>query len=58
MVNWTAQQENLIAIGPKDPQDRRITLTEAQRQGIFWLAIFIIPGIFLAAGIFTWYKRR
>lgn len=58
MVNWAAQQENLIAIGPKDPQDRRITLTEGQREGIFYLAIFMIPGIFLAAGIFTWWKRR
>src|SRR5262249_48068535 len=26
-VNWLAQQENLIAIRPKDPEDRRITLT-------------------------------
>ena len=58
MVNWTAQQENLIAIGPKDPQDRRITLSEAQRQGIFYLAIFVIPGLFLAAGVGTWWKRR
>jgi ABC-type uncharacterized transport system involved in gliding motility auxiliary subunit len=58
MVNWAAQQENLIAIGPKNPQDRRITLTEGQREGIFYLAIFMIPGLFIAAGIFTWYKRR
>lgn len=58
MVNWVAQQENLIAIGPKDPLDRRITLTEGQRQGIFYLTIFIIPGIFLAAGVATWWKRR
>ena len=58
MVNWVAQQDNLIAIGPKDPQDRRITLTEAQQQGIKWLALLIIPGIFLAGGIATWWKRR
>lgn len=58
MVNWAAQQENLIAIRPKDPQDRRITLTEGQREGIHWLAIFIIPGMFLAAGVATWWKRR
>jgi ABC-type uncharacterized transport system involved in gliding motility auxiliary subunit len=58
IVNWTAQNENLIAIRPKDPQDRRITLTESQRAGVFYLAIFIIPGIFLAAGVATWWKRR
>ena len=26
-INWLAQQENLIAIRPRDPEDRRITLT-------------------------------
>ncbi len=58
VVNWAAQNENLIAIRPKDPQDRRMTLTESQRAGVFYLAIFIIPGIFLAAGAATWWKRR
>ena len=58
VVNWAAQNENLIAIRPKDPQDRRMTLTESQRAGVFYLAIFIIPGIFLAAGMATWWKRR
>lgn len=58
VVNWAAQNENLIAIRPKDPQDRRMTLTESERAGVFYLAIFIIPGIFLAAGVATWWKRR
>lgn len=58
MVNWTAQQENLIAIRPKDPQDRRITLTEGQRSSIFYLTLMIIPGLFLVAGVATWWRRR
>ena len=58
IVNWAAQNENLIAIHPKDPEDRRITLTESQRAGVFYLAIFIIPTLFLAAGVATWWKRR
>jgi ABC-type uncharacterized transport system involved in gliding motility auxiliary subunit len=57
-VNWLAQQENLIAIRPKDPEDRRITLTRDQHQRIFWLTVFIIPGLILFAGIQTWWRRR
>lgn len=57
-VNWLAQQENLIAIRPKDPEDRRITLTGDQHTRIFWLTVFIIPGLILFAGIQTWWRRR
>jgi len=57
-VNWLAQQENLISIRPKDPQDRRVSLTADQAKLIFWLSIVIIPGFILAAGVQTWWRRR
>ena len=57
-INWLAQQENLIAIGPRDPQDRRITLTADQQQRIFYLTVFIVPGLVLLAGVQTWWRRR
>jgi ABC-type uncharacterized transport system involved in gliding motility auxiliary subunit len=57
-VNWLAQQENLISIRPKDPEDRRITLTADQQQRIFWLTVLLIPGVILAAGVHTWWRRR
>ncbi len=31
-VNWLAQQDNLISIRPKQPDDRRVTMTQEQ----FW----------------------
>jgi ABC-type uncharacterized transport system involved in gliding motility auxiliary subunit len=58
IANWLAQQENLIAIRPHDPQDRRIQLTEDQTQRIFWIALLIIPGLLLANGVRVWWKRR
>jgi hypothetical protein len=57
-VNWLAQQENLIAIRPRDPEDRRITLTADQERRIFYLTVLIVPGLVLLAGVQTWWRRR
>ena len=57
-INWLAQQENLIAIRPREPEDRRITLTADQQGRIIWLSLLIVPGIILATGVFTWWRRR
>jgi ABC-type uncharacterized transport system involved in gliding motility auxiliary subunit len=57
-VNWLAKQENLISIRPRDPQDRRVTLTARQQSLIRLLAIFVIPGLILAAAVQTWWRRR
>lgn len=58
VVNWAAQQEDLIAIRPREPEDRRITLTADQQQRIFWLAVLFIPGLVIASGVYTWWERR
>ena len=57
-VNWIAQQENQIAIRPREAADRRITLTENARTGIFWLTIAVIPLAVLGAGVLSWMRRR
>lgn len=57
-VNWLAQQENLIAIRPREPEDRRLTLTADDQSRIFLLSVFILPGLVFAAGIYSWYRRR
>jgi ABC-type uncharacterized transport system involved in gliding motility auxiliary subunit len=57
-VNWLAQQENLISIRAKDPEDRRITLTAKQEQVIFYLTVLVVPGLILLAGVQTWWRRR
>lgn len=57
-INWLAQQENLIAIRPKDPEDRRVTMTSDQRVRSFFTTILIVPGLVFLAGIFNWWRRR
>ena len=57
-INWLAQQENLISIRPKQPEDRRITLTADQQLRITWLSLLMIPAAVIGAGLFTWWRRR
>ena len=57
-VNWLAQQENLIAIRPREPEDRRITLTADQQQRIYWVSLLMVPGGIMALGFITWWNRR
>ncbi len=57
-VNWLAQQENMIAIRAKEPTDRRLTMTAAQQQIVYWLSLIVIPGLIILAGIQTWWRRR
>lgn len=57
-VNWLAEQENLIAIRPREPENRRITLTADQQRRVNWLAMFIIPGLVIVSGVYTWWQKR
>jgi gliding motility-associatede transport system auxiliary component len=57
-LNWLSQQENLISIRPKDPDDRRITLTADQQRWVKLLALLVLPAAIFGAGIFNWSRRR
>ena len=57
-LNWLSQQENLIAVRPRQPEDRRLTLTADQQNRIMILVLFIIPGLVFATGVYTWWTRR
>jgi ABC-type uncharacterized transport system involved in gliding motility auxiliary subunit len=57
-VGWLSQQENLIAIRPKEADDRRITMTATEQANITWLALLIIPACIFGLGVRTWWRRR
>ncbi len=57
-VNWLVQQENLIAIRPKQPDDRRVTLTAEQQRWVAWFSVLLLPGAVIATGVYTWWRRR
>jgi ABC-type uncharacterized transport system involved in gliding motility auxiliary subunit len=59
MVNWVAEDEDLMAIRPREASDRRLEFENAQQQkNLTWLALAIFPGIFVVAGIYVWWGRR
>ena len=58
MVNWLTEDENLIAIRPRDPEDRRITMTAGQLRNLVLLALVFLPGFFLVWGVAVWWSRR
>jgi ABC-type uncharacterized transport system involved in gliding motility auxiliary subunit len=57
-VGWLAQQENLIAIRPKEADDRRVTMTAAQQSNVTWLSLLILPAAIFGTGVYSWWRRR
>jgi ABC-type uncharacterized transport system involved in gliding motility auxiliary subunit len=57
-INWLAEEERLIAIGPKDSMRRPVSFDEVTGNVICFGSIFGIPGIVLGTGIVVWIVRR
>jgi ABC-type uncharacterized transport system involved in gliding motility auxiliary subunit len=57
-VGWLSQQENLISIRPKEPSDRRLTMTAAQQSNVTWLSLLIVPLAIFGTGVYSWWRRR
>jgi ABC-type uncharacterized transport system involved in gliding motility auxiliary subunit len=57
-VNWLSSDEDLISIRPKEPEDRRITMTRAQLSLVRATSQFLLPAIVVVVGIGVWWKRR
>ena len=58
MVNWVAQDEGLIAIRPRETEERAVVMNEQQLQNVFFLSVLILPGIVVVTGLSLWWGRR
>jgi ABC-type uncharacterized transport system involved in gliding motility auxiliary subunit len=58
IVNWLAQQENLISIQPKPANESRLAMTPQQTIAVFWMSVVFIPAIVFGAGIYNWRRKR
>lgn len=57
-LNWMADEENLVAIPPKDNQPKTVDLLPWQYQGVFFGTVVLLPLSLLFAAGFMWWKRR
>ena len=57
-VSWLAEEEDLIAIRPKSPDTRRVTMTFSQARSIFFFTVVILPAIVFITGLSVWWRRR
>jgi ABC-type uncharacterized transport system involved in gliding motility auxiliary subunit len=57
-INWLSADEDLISIRPKNPEDRRIALTNNQSRLLFFSSVIFLPLLAIFSGIGAWWKRR
>ncbi len=58
MVNWLSSDEDLISIRPKEPEDRRLTMSRAQMRLVFYSSVIGLPLVVILAGLSVWWRRR
>jgi len=59
IINYLADEEDLIAIRPKTntPQEK-IDLTRQDADNIFYITLFLMPGIVVLSGFTVWFYRN
>ncbi|HET7747513.1 MAG TPA: Gldg family protein [Vicinamibacteria bacterium] len=57
-IAWLSEDPDLISIRPKEPEDQRMFLTRGQQQNVAILALLLLPGLFVALGVWNWWQRR
>ncbi len=56
--NWLLERQKLLGIGPKKPEQTRLSLAPGELSRITWLVMAGLPALAIAAGILVWRKRR
>ncbi len=58
MMAWLSADEDLISIRPKDPEDRRLSLSMQQMRRILYASVIGFPLLIIAGGTWVWWRRR
>jgi ABC-type uncharacterized transport system involved in gliding motility auxiliary subunit len=57
-LSWLAEEENLIAVRPKESRTAPVFLTAAQNQVVFLVPVVLIPLAVIGAGVVAVARRR
>lgn len=57
-VNFLAEEEDLISIRPREIEDRRLTMTQADVSTLLYLVVILIPVLMIIIGVVVYYRRN
>jgi ABC-type uncharacterized transport system involved in gliding motility auxiliary subunit len=57
-IAWLAEDADMISIRPREAENQAMFLSRQAQQNIAWLALAILPGLFVVLGVVVWWKRR
>ncbi len=57
-VNYLAERENLIGIEPRTHDLPRLSVTNRQLKGTFFLSVFFMPAVLALLGLAVWWRQR
>lgn len=57
-ISFMAEEEDLLAIRPKDKAKNTLAMSQAQGDLIFYLSLMFVPAMPLILGIYTFLKKR
>jgi len=57
-LSWLAEEEDLIAIRPKEGESQPVVLSYTQTRVIFWASVVLLPGGVLIIGVVVLRQRR
>ncbi|MDE2726789.1 MAG: hypothetical protein OXI19_02115, partial [Gemmatimonadota bacterium] len=58
ILNWLAQEEDLLAIRPKSSDTRLVQISLSQMRDIFIVTGILSPIGILIAGVVVWWRRK
>ena len=49
---------DVLIVRPREPDDQKMFLTGVQERNVAYLALVVLPGLFVVLGVANWWRRR